>query len=84
VKISQREARRMRKELAEFRMRDEQRARYWSSDWAGGVHIGTSHPNASVIAAIQTARKLGHPVIAVTRGDGEVLYYAAQRSGDAK
>lgn len=81
MKISQREAHRMRKELGALYERDAARERHWSSDWPGGIHIATSRPDSEVQAAITTARKLGHAVIAVIRNDGECLYYASQREG---
>jgi hypothetical protein len=79
MKISQREARRMRKELKALHERDAARERSWSSDYPGGIHIATSSPNADVVAIIKTARKLGHAVVAMADDLGKILYYAAPK-----
>jgi hypothetical protein len=78
-KISQREARRMRKELQALRKRDEARERSWSSEYPDAIHIASSSPSTDVVAIIKTARKLGHAVICTAEGDGKIFYYAAKK-----
>lgn len=77
--ISQREARAMRKELRELHERDAGRERSWSSEYVGGVNIdcvNASHDKAA-IAAVKTARLLGHFVIATVSNDETcILFYA--------
>lgn len=75
MKISQREARRLRKKLGEMERAEEARRRSWASDYPGGVNFTVSQPNETVIAAIKTARMLGHAVV-VTLNGSTVLYHA--------
>lgn len=76
--ISQREARRLMKQVAELqRQIKNQRAR-WSQDYFGGVEIGRAQwePNGAIPTAIRTARKLDHAVVAVGDDSGGVRFVA--------
>lgn len=77
MKISQRQARYYRKRtqgLEGVLARQKQRwAREWSPAWINIESIRL--PDAS-FARIDTARKLGHAVIAVPRDSNEILFYA--------
>lgn len=78
MKISQREARRLRKRVDELeRMFYNQRS-MWSQEYVGGVNIVTEtwDRNHEVIVAIRTARKLGHAVVAVGNETGQILFMA--------
>lgn len=77
-RISQREARRLRKRVQVLEQADELRRRVWSSEYPGGVQIEcrkweSDHP---VPTAIRTARKLAHAVICLEDGNGEVRFVA--------
>lgn len=76
MKISQRQARRDRKELNELRKRMSDLRRGWLKDWPAetrahilsllkGEHVGPED-----LATLRTARWCGHPVVAVQNGDG--------------
>lgn len=77
MRISQREARRLRKQVAELQAMEEKRRRSWNSDYPGGINL----VNISVadkpwlIATIKTARKLGHAVVVTSNGDSELQFY---------
>jgi hypothetical protein len=76
ARISQREARRLQKRVQELeRERQEQRSA-WSKDYPGGVNIDTLDLKEmpSELAAIHTARLLGHAVVAVDHGTSVFLY----------
>jgi len=75
-RISQREARRLKKraEAAELELDLQRNA--WAVEWPRGTHIGSSRPPEGVASAIRTARKLRHAVVVIAREDGETLYYA--------
>lgn len=77
MKISQREARRLRKRVQELEDREEARLRSWSKDYPGGTHIATValDPNGAILAAIETALTLRHGVVAAT-DNGNVYFYA--------
>jgi hypothetical protein len=77
MKISQREAHRLRKDNARLRdvLRDQGRA--WSSDWGNGwVHIATIRLDDSTQSAVNTARRLGHAVIVLPDQNGTIRLYA--------
>jgi hypothetical protein len=84
VRISQREARRLRKRVEELERAEDSRRRRWSSEWPSGTHIATAKwdADARVPVSIRTARALRHAVIATTKDDGTVLFYALPLPGD--
>lgn len=65
LKISQREAHRLRKRVYELEQRAGRQNNAWCSDWPGGVHIATLSIPTDDFTAIHTARKLGHAVVVV-------------------
>jgi hypothetical protein len=70
-RISQAEARRMRRELDALKQRDRDRNKAWVIDYPGGAHLVTiSYASEAdqVPTTIRTARKLGHAVVAVDDG----------------
>lgn len=75
--ISQREARRLRKQLRELEQRDNRRSNAWAQDYPGGTVIATISLAAlpKENSAISTARKLKHAVVAISDGD-LVRFYA--------
>lgn len=76
-KISQREARRNRKELAMMRASEETRLSRWGSEYPGGVNILTLNLSNESAAVVKTAQLLQHPLVA--RIDGFTLYLYAMR-----
>jgi hypothetical protein len=68
-KISQREARRLKKRVDELEREIDGQRRNWSNDWPGGVHIATAENEKANAEKIQVARKLGHAVVATDAGD---------------
>ena len=76
--ISQREARRMKKRLAELEARDSARARHWSSEYPGGVNIDTLTVHGVEYVAIKTAWMLGHAVIVKPVRTNEVQVFAVK------
>lgn len=76
--ISQREARALRKRVAELeRERDEQRNR-WANFFPGGTHIGTLLAQRDWLRGrIEGARMLGHAVVVTApNNDGNLEFYA--------
>jgi len=64
TKISQREARRLRKRVDELEEVIRKQHMNWVRDWPGGVHIGTidcTHKDYDTKVGV--ARKLGHAVV---------------------
>lgn len=76
MKISQREARRMRKQLAVLEEMEGERRRRWASDYPGGTHIRTMAAHPEDFVAVTTARKLGHACI-VMPGETNMLKVVA-------
>lgn len=77
MRISQREARRLRKRVDELeRERNEQR-RQWSAEYPGGVNVTAVSvgSDSRVVTAIRVSRALGHAVVATVR-EGDVLFHA--------
>lgn len=83
--ISQREARRNRKELERLREQIRLQRSAWSQDYTGGVEIGrgewsTEH---ALPVSIRTARKLGHAVVCIGDDTGRVRFVALPHPKEA-
>lgn len=82
ARISQREARRLKKRVAELEAIERRRNEAWTREWFGGtdlcvgLELGEGHPS---IIALRTARRLGHYVVAVD--DRTMLRLYAVRQG---
>lgn len=71
MKISQREARRLRKRVAELEGVLKAQRASWTSTYPGGVHIETvdfSSAENPALIAVSTARRLDHAVVCVNDG----------------
>lgn len=77
-KISQREARRLRKRIAELEKQERDRGNAWCQDWPNGIRIGEVALSAEsqLTGAILTARKLNHAVVASCNEQGRVTFHA--------
>lgn len=79
LKISQREARRLRNRVTDLESQIQGQRRVWSQDYLpGGVDIANVVwlPSDSQVVAIRTARKLGHAVVAVGNDTGTIRFIA--------
>lgn len=78
MRISQREARRLRKRVAELESAESDRRNRWVRDYPGGAQIatGTFSADSRVVTAINTARLLKHAVVATAGDDGVVRFFA--------
>lgn len=74
-KISQREARRLQKRVAQLESELSNQRHVWACDWPGGVHIASQDSVNGTAGIVRTARKLGHAVVVVARDNGELLFY---------
>jgi hypothetical protein len=70
-KISQREARQLRKRVEELEKRNEQNASAWAREYIGGVNIATVVTSDVSHAICRTARKLGHAIVAIPSDNGK-------------
>ena len=68
--ISQREARRARKELEQLRNQERARRNAWTMEWPRGVHLCDLVVSQEEWAQVSTARKLKHAVV-ITHVVGE-------------
>lgn len=77
-RISQREARRLRKRVAELESQQEGMRRRWSQQYPGGVQIASLQISDGnpVPSIIRTARALEHAVV-VIGDDGQSLRFIA-------
>lgn len=80
MKISQREARRLKKRVEVLEKMDSDRRKAWSSDYPGGVFLVGISTQPAVHAMAKTARKLGHAVVVTTNGDTELQFYALKQA----
>lgn len=78
AQISQRQAREYRRRMIEAEATLQRQKSRWVSEWTPGwVNIETLFLSDASFARIETARKLGHAVIAVPGGrNNEVMFYA--------
>jgi len=68
TKISQREARALRKRVAELETEIGRQRNAWSAEWPRGIDIARiAYHETAVI--VHVARKLGHAVVVTTDGD---------------
>ena len=72
-KISQREARRLQKQVSELQNKIGAIQRPWTNDYPGGAHIAT-YVHQALCDTVKVANKLGHPVVVTVR-NGELYFY---------
>ena len=77
MKISQREAQRLKKRVAELERRESANRYAWSRDWVGGVQIATEALVGNTASLIRLSRKLGHAVVC-TADRNDVRFYAVK------
>lgn len=77
-KISQAEARRLRKRVNQLEAILRKQALPWSAEWPDGIHILIMDVDDQQFATIKTARKLNYAVL-VNVDSGNVLTFHAQR-----
>lgn len=76
MKISQREARRLRKRVAELENERDYQRRFWGAEFIGGTHLATvTNIDSKTFGGIEAARKLKHAVVVNAHSDG-VKFYA--------
>ena len=76
TKISQREARSLRKRVAELETVLDRQRNAWADSWPGGVNIATFSADREIQTAIRTARSLNHACVVILKGDGDVAVFA--------
>ena len=76
MKISQREARRLRKRVAELERREEARNGQWSSEYPGGVNFWNLKADPGTWNAVKVAQLLKHAVVVKTSDDVTLRFYA--------
>lgn len=78
TRISQREARRLRKRVESLERQIKNQRQRWGAEYLGGVEISrvSYEPFAPVPLAIRTARKLDHGVAVIADDNGEVRFIA--------
>lgn len=74
--ITQREAKRLKKRVAQLERAEKDRRSAYVSEWPGGVNIASVAVGDAPAMAIRTARRLAHAVVCTVRENGEVLFYA--------
>lgn len=78
-KISQREARALRRRVEMLELAATAERNAWCRDYPGGVHIGWQEVTLETIARVKTARLLGHPVVVVpSNKDNCIGFYAVE------
>lgn len=78
MKISQREAMRLKKRVSDLEANLKHQRNSWSSDWPGGVNIATLTIPETSYEVIRTARKLGHAVVVVNDDRQSVRFMAVK------
>jgi len=79
--ISQREARALKRRVAELEASEDRRRNAWADSYPGGVNITTLIIPETTHAAIHTARLLKHAVVATLSSDGRLRLYALPLGG---
>lgn len=74
--ISQREARELKRRVAELEAAEDLRRNAWADTWPGGVNIATLTIPDTTRAAVHTARLLKHAVVVSLTSDGSLRLHA--------
>ena len=77
MKISQREAHRLRKRLVEYEQREQSQLSRWSSEYPG-VHLCTISVALSDWQIVRTARALGHAAVLTIDKEGYLRIYGSK------
>ena len=77
LKISQREARRLRKRVQQLEREQVERTRRWSKEYPGGVHIQTWTPSEVDAEACRVASALRYALV-VRYESGKLYLYAVE------
>ena len=78
MKISQREAHRLKARVAFYEKRDIRLTQGCLLEWPDGIVIGSIAPTADVFSAVKTARRLGHAVVVHDANDGRLVFSAVK------
>lgn len=73
-KISQREARRLRKRVTELEDAQRQRVNRWYHKYPSGIHIDTVSINSVEYGIADTAMKLGYTLVVKLDGQSFLVY----------
>ncbi len=79
--ISQREARRIQRELTRLQSLERDRLNEWARDYPGGTLIATVGLSEVGYARVTTARKLGYTLVATSDNANELRLYAVKPIG---
>jgi hypothetical protein len=80
MKISQREARRLRKENAQLRFEMNAQLSKWSSTWPSSTSIGSVQlaDDSKMYGRIEATRMLNHAVVVIAEGNGRIVFFACE------
>lgn len=77
MKISQREARRNQRELAQLQIQLEDQRAQWGRSYPGGTNIAQVNIGVgTMLGRLESAQMLRHAIVAVPHSDGVVYFYA--------
>jgi hypothetical protein len=79
-RISQREAQRLRKRVAELERNHQANARAWTRDYVGGVHVASLNADAVTLAQLRASRRLGFALVATVEWSGDVVAFHAVKA----
>lgn len=81
MRISQREAQRLRRRVAELESQLSMRMTQWGTDMPSWTAIGREEATPVLHQAIRTARQLKHAVVSVESSDNQIVYFACNLRG---
>lgn len=73
--ISQREAHRLRRRVAELESEQKARLNRYNADYPGGHHIATFVPNEQVLGRMEAGHMLDAVFVAKLNGQNNILIY---------
>lgn len=76
-KISQREARALKKRVVELERAENDRRYAWAQEWPNGTKIATETLDSVTGSACRIARKLKHAVVVVTKDNTNTVEFFA-------
>lgn len=80
MNISQREARRLKKRVAELERNHQANVLAWTRDYIGGVHVASVAADNVQMAQLRTAKRLGFAIVATVEWNGETVFFHAVKA----
>jgi len=84
TKISQREARELKRRVARLENELDRQRNAWVTEWPGGTHVRTLTIDDVTLETVRVSRLLKHAVVVTINSEGRLNLYATPLGSNAK